>query len=436
MEPIASGLTCSPTRCWHWTRTGKRLWHFQGVHHDLWDRDFPAPPILITLHRDGKAIDAVAQPTKQGFLFVLDRTSGKPLFPVEERNYPASTVPGESASPTQPYPILPEPFARQRLTEELLTNRTPEAHSWALEQFHSFISDGQFVPLSLDRQTVVFPGFDGGAEWGGAAVDPRSAVLFINANDIAWTGGLARIPLSSDPAEAFYQQHCLSCHGPDRAGAPPAFPSLVNISARLSIDSIRNTIEHGKGRMPAFDALSAEQLTALIAYISQGPPLSNTAAVAEPGTLPRRYRDQNGVYEFTGYRKFLDPDGYPAVMPPWGTLNAIDLNTGAYLWKVPLGEYPALHEQGFAPTGSENYGGPVATAGGLLVVAATVYDRKLHIFDSSSGKVLKEMDLPYAGTATPAIYSVDGKQYIVIGTSGSRDAHGPQGAAYVAFSLP
>ncbi len=213
--------------------TGKLLWHFQGVHHDIWDRDFPSAPALVTVNREGKMIDAVAQTTKQGFVFLFDRVSGNPLFPIEEHSFPASDVPGEKASSTQPIPLLPAPFARQRLTENMLTARTPAAHAWALEQFRTFRSDGLFVPLSLDKQTVVFPGFDGGSEWGGPAVEPRSGIIYINSNDIPWTGGLAANSQGS-PGEAIYQDQCAACHGGDLRGNPPSFPSLVGIQTRLS----------------------------------------------------------------------------------------------------------------------------------------------------------------------------------------------------------
>jgi quinoprotein glucose dehydrogenase len=170
--------------------TGKRLWSFQGVHHDIWDRDFPSAPALLTLRHNGKTVEALAQTTKQGYLYLFDRLTGKPLFPIHEHPYPTSSVPGEVTSPTQPAPDAPMPFARQRLTEDMLTTRTPEAHAWALNEFRSFRSDGQFVPLAVNKQTVVFPGFDGGAEWGGPAVDPTQGILYVNATEMAWTGGL------------------------------------------------------------------------------------------------------------------------------------------------------------------------------------------------------------------------------------------------------
>lgn len=414
--------------------TGQRIWHFQGVHHDIWDRDFPSPPALVTVTKDGRRIDAVAQTSKQGFVFLFERATGKPLFPIEERAFPASDVPGEYSSPTQPIPLAPEPFARQRLTADLLTTRTPEAHAAALKAFQNMRSEGLFIPLSVGRQTVVFPGFDGGAEWGGPAVDPHG-VIYINSNDVAWTGGLAKggSKLGGSPGALVYEAACASCHGADRKGSPPEFPSLVDIGARMSADQIKQLLATGRGRMPAFPTIPDEYKPLLIDYLrSKGEATPGgdreVVAKAEPGQAP--------AYHFTGYKKFLDPDGYPAVKPPWGTLNALDLNTGRYLWKIPLGEYPALVAQGMGATGSENYGGPIVTAGGVVIIAATIHDRKIRAFESATGKLLWQAGLPFAGNATPVTYMVDGKQYVVIAASGGRDKTGPQGAAYVAFALP
>ncbi len=423
--------------------TGKRLWYFQGIHHDIWDRDFPSPPALVTLMRDGKPVDALAQTTKQAYLYLFDRTTGKPLFPIEELPYPASTVPGEVASPTQPKPVKPEPFARQILTEEMLTNRTPEAHAWAVEQFKKLRSEGQFVPFSLDKLTIVFPGFDGGAEWGGPAVDPASGVLYVNANEMAWLGGLEESKQSGGVGETTYGSQCAVCHGANRAGAPPAFPSLLDIDKRLPEAQIASAIQQGRGRMPAFPNLDDAHLKALIAYLKT-PPSSDKKEMASDAAVSHSSADNQTAshpsgpstkYQFTGYKKFLDPDGYPAVAPPWGTLSAINLNTGEYLWKIPLGEYPDLAAKGLKDTGSENYGGPIVTAGGVVVIAATSFDKKIRAFDSRTGALLWEASLPFSGTATPATYMIGGKQFIVIACGGGRDK-GPSGGVYVAFALP
>ena len=504
--------------------TGKLLWHFQGVHHDIWDRDFPAPPALFTVQRGGKSIPAIAQTTKQGWLYEFDRLTGKPLYPITERPYPPSSVPGEMAAKTQPLPDGPAPFARQRLTGDMLTTRTPEAHAWAVKAFHEFVSDGQFVPFAVDKQTVVFPGFDGGAEWGGPAIDPVHHILYVNANEMVWTGGLASVQGGTE-GQRLYREQCAVCHGIDRAGSPPTFPTLVDITAKLTPEKISETIRQGNGRMPSFPNLDADRVNTLIDYLrtpakpsgmekemrSDGAAPSPKAA-EENATGAKVYQNQCGIchgehmegnapaipmlvglgsrmsadqvtqmvhagkgampgqpdlngsdltalldflgvgekrhtvspndaagapeYVFTGYRKFLDPEGYPAFQPPWGTLNAIDLQTGKYLWKVNLGEYPELAAQGIKNTGTENYGGPIVTAGGLLFIGATVHDRKFRAFDAATGKMLWETTLPYAGVATPATYMVDAKEYVVIAASGARDPKTPQGSAYIAFALP
>jgi len=406
-------------------QTGERLWHFQGVRHDLWDRDFPSPPALLTIKRDGKEIPAIAQTTKQGFVYLFDRTSGQPLFPIEYRKYPPSTVPDEVAAPEQPLPTRPAPFARQLLTENLLTTRTPEAHSWALDQFKKFRSEGQFVPFSVGVDTVIFPGFDGGAEWGGPAVDLETGIIYINSNDVAWTGALAPNTGENSP-KAIYLSQCGVCHGEKLTGSPPTMPSLVRISERLSPTQIAATIKNGKGRMPGFPNLTQDQMFALVGYLSSGG--NKELANSEPPPASMKFR-------FTGYHKFLDLDGYPAIAPPWGTLNAINLNTGEYVWKIPFGEYPELASKGLKNTGTENYGGPIVTAGGLLFIGATNFDKKFRAFDKSTGELLWEAALPFSGNATPATYEVDGRQFVVIAAGGGKDPKSPSGGVYVAFAL-
>ncbi len=427
--------------------TGKRIWHFQAVHHDIWDRDFPSPPVLLTVSKNGQPVDALAQTTKHGFVYLFDRVTGAPLFQIEEHAYPASNVPGEVTSPTQPLPVAPEPYARQKLTEQMLTTRTPEAHAWAVTEFRSLRSGGQFLPMTVDQQTVVFPGFDGGGEWGGPALDPSTNVLYVNSNEMAWLGGLTENKPGGSAGERVYESQCAVCHGANRAGSPPAFPALAGIGTRLTDQQIIDVIHQGKGRMPSFPNIDSAQLTALLQYLKtadstavKDAPKANQKELASiSATVPAGSPNPVSAakdYRFTGYRKFLDPDGYPAIAPPWGTLNAIDLNTGKYLWKITLGEYPALAAQGMKNTGSENYGGPIVTAGGIVFIGATVYDRKFRAFDSRNGKLLWETELPFAGVATPSTYSIDGRQYIVIAASGGRDPKSPPGGAYIAFALP
>lgn len=413
--------------------TGERIWHFQGVKHDLWDRDFPAPPVLLTVAHDGKKVDAVAQTTKQGVVFLFDRTNGNPLFPIECRNYPPSDVLGEKAAQQQCLPTKPAPFARQLLTENLLTSRTPEMHQWALEKFRTFRSEGQFVPFNVGKDTVIFPGFDGGAEWGGAAADPETGILYVNANDLPWTGALAENTADRGP-KALYQSQCAVCHGEKLAGSPPAIPSLLGIADRMSWQQIIETIRNGKGRMPGFANLSDdEQMYALLDYITHGGVGKSSSSPAKE--VVSSQPAPAFKYHFTGYHRFYDPDGYPAVLPPWGTLSAINLNTGEYLWKIPLGEYPELAAKGLKNTGTENYGGPLVTAGGLVFIGATNYDKKFRAFDKSSGELLWETTLPFSGNATPITYEVSGRQFVVIAAGGGKDLKSKSGGVYVAFAL-
>lgn len=405
-------------------RSGKILWHFQAVHHDVLDRDFPSPPVLLTVTHDGRRIDAVAQTSKQGFVFLFDRVTGKPLFPIEERPVPQSDVPGEATAATQPFPVKPAPYARQALTADMLTPRTPEANVWARERFAEMRSQGPFTPLPQSGHAIIFPGLDGGGEWGGPAVDPRG-ILYVNSNEMAWIGGLVAVQAPAGRGAALYQEQCAVCHGLNREGAPPDFPAFAGIGDRLARGQIEAIIRGGKGRMPGFPQIEGEALDALIGHLRN--PAPDKAEVGGAGAA---------AYRFTGYRKFVDPEGYPAIAPPWGTLSAIDMNSGEYLWKIPLGEYPELAARGMRDTGTENYGGPIVTAGGLLFIGATIYDRKLRAFDLRTGKLLWEGALPFAGTATPITYIAGGRQFVVIATSGARDARGPKGSAYVAFAIP
>jgi glucose dehydrogenase len=410
--------------------TGQRIWHFQVVRHDLWDRDLPSPPSLVRLRQNGRTLDAVVQTTKHGFVFVFDRTNGTPVFPVEYRKYPPSDVPGEAAADTQPLPTRPKPFARQLLTADMLTKRTPEAHKWAVEAFSKF-RNGPFVPFAAGQDTVIFPGYDGGAEWGGSAVDPETGILYVNANDIAWTGALAPMAAGRDGA-ALYLQHCAACHRDDRAGTPPAIPTLVGIGARRSRDELAEIIRKGAGRMPGFPTLSQDAVNAIVQYM-----LTADAGPATAPAVPPSDPAASGQFRFTGYNKFLDPDGYPAVAPPWGTLSAINLNTAEYAWQIPLGEYPELVAKGIRNTGSENYGGPIVTAGGLVFIGATNFDKKFRALDKRTGKLLWETMLPFAGNATPATYDVDGRQFVVIAAGGGKGGRGStSGGVYVAFALP
>lgn len=401
-------------------RTGKRIWHFQGIHHDLWDRDFPAAPTLVTVTRNGRRVDAVAQITKTGHVYVFDRMTGKPLFPIERRRMPAAVLEGERTSETQPFPVLPKPFARQRLTEDQLTNRTPAAHAAALATFREYGTRDPFDPPN-EKGTIIFPGVDGGGEWGGPAFDPTTGLLYVNSNEMAWL--LKLVPRSD---RSLFAANCASCHGENRQGSALA-PSLVDIAARRTREQIATIIREGTGRMPAFgSALDNGAVSDIVNYLATG----KDASVGTVGRTPYSLRYRTAYFDI-----FVDHEGYPGIKPPWGTLNAIDLETGAFRWSIPFGEYPKLAAQGLKNTGTDNYGGAIVTENGLLLIGATTYDNKFRAFDKRTGRLLWEATLPAAGNATPATYVVNGRQYIVIACGGGKNG-APSGGTYVAFALP
>ncbi len=400
-------------------RTGERLWHFQGLRHDVWDMDFPAAPSLVTVTRGGRPVEAVAQITKYGYVYVLDRRTGAPLFPIGERKAPASAIDGERLAQTQPYPLKPPPFTRQNLTEQMLTTRTPAAHAAVLAEFRR-LKAGFLEPPSLEG-TAVFPGVDGGGEWGGAAFDPATALLYVNANEMPW---IVRLIPNNDTS--LYNAKCATCHKTDRTGTPQA-PSLVGLGARRGRDQIADVIRHGTGRMPGFPDLGAKNIADLVDFLITG---------KDKGADPELTKDPAWLkYRSDGETLWRDPDGYPPITPPWGTLTAIDLNAGTIRWTIPFGEYPELAAQGLRNTGSDNYGGPVVTAGGLLFIGATNFDRKFHAYDKLTGKLLWETTLPAAGNATPSIYEIDGREYVVIVCGGGKNG-APSGSRIVAFALP
>jgi quinoprotein glucose dehydrogenase len=417
--------------------TGKYLWHFQVVHHDLWDRDLPANPNLVTLHKDGKAIDAVAQITKQGYVFLFDRTNGQPVFPIEEKPVPQQALPGEVPWPTQPVPVLPEPFARQQFTENDLTDLSPGAHQEMLGKFRKIKYAAPFTPPSKEGSWI-FPGFDGGGEWGGAAVDPETQILYVNSTELPWALTMIDVPRSKEEAgsvgQSVYNRHCISCHGPERKGNGSSYPSLVDIEDKYNAGQIRKIIDNGRNMMPAFKQIPENEKQALISFL-----LHQQLAEKEPGAqVAARMSGKQSIldevpYTMTGYIRFVDKDGYPGIKPPWGTLNAVDLNSGKLLWKVPLGEFEALKKRGIPPTGTQVYGGPVVTKGGLIFVAST-QDEKIRAFDKQTGAQLWEALLPAAGYATPAVYAVDGQQYVVIACGGGK-VGSKSGDTYVAFAL-
>jgi len=410
--------------------TGERIWHFQTVRHDMWDRDIPAPPNLVTVNHGGKQVDAVAQVTKTGLIFLFDRETGEPMFPIDEMEIPPSDLLGELTANSQPIPRLPPPFVRQVFTDAEVTDISKASTDYVTEKLQGLSYGHMFTPPSTEG-TVIFPGFDGGAEWGGSAFDPSTGWLYVNANEMPWI--LTMVPTynleNMSVGKSSYISNCSMCHGPDLGGDPTGtYPALTEVGENLTDIEISEILEKGKGRMPGFKHLKAEERTAIISYITQteeaNEDLHQIGMASNKATVP---------YTHTGYNRFFDQEGYPAVKPPWGTLNAIDLNSGKIVWKVPLGEFEELTARGIPQTGTENYGGPVVTAGGLVFIGGSK-DEYFRVFDKKTGAELWKYKLPAGGYATPAVYAVDGKQYVVIAAGGGKMGTAP-GDYYIAFGL-
>lgn len=419
-------------------KTGKRIWHYQYIHHDVWDRDFSSPPALVTIKKDGKNIDVAAITTKTGYVLVFDRETGKHIYPIEEKPVPTQTdLIGEKLSPTQPHPSFPVSFMRQQFTEKDINPLLPDSSYQDIKKrLASYKSDHIFNPPSL-QGTVMFPGLDGGAEWGGPSVDPETGILYVNSNEMPWV--ITTIPIKKNKAVSenyqqagarLYQSTCMSCHGANRKGSGN-YPSIIDMKKKYSPASFDALLQTGRRMMPAFKQLHEEERKAIAAYVLEQKDLAKkkfTYQSEEDTSSPVKV-----PYTITGYNKFLTSDGLPAISPPWGTLNALNLSTGEYLWKTTLGN-DTRFPQSKEPTGTENYGAPVATAGGLLFIAATT-DGKFRAFNKHTGKLLWEVDLPLPAFATPAVYVVDGKQYIVIACGGGKNKT-RSGDSYVAFALP
>jgi quinoprotein glucose dehydrogenase len=425
--------------------TGKLKWYFQTVHHDLWDRDIACPPNLVTVRHGGKMVDAVAQATKDGLIYVLDRDSGTSLFPIEERSVPTSGLPGEHPWPVQHFPTKPLPLCHQVFTDSDLTNISAEAHAYVQERYrHAKQPPNKFNPPGVEG-TFLF-GYSGGAEWGGNATDPQG-ILYQNSNDDPWdlqmidAATMKRQSADLPTGNIVYLKNCGFCHGMDRKGTGHEFPSLVGISQKRSAADIGKLIATGAGKMPSFPYMKEDDKKALIDFL-----LNREAKTTSGNTIGEHGAGPSGAmtpqqtvfpylpaYVIKTWRRFTDKDGYDATKPPWGTMNAIDLNTGDYLWRVPLGEYPELTKKGIPITGSESYGGPLATAGGLVFIAGTP-DERIRAFDKMTGKIVWEYQLPAGGFATPITYEMNGKQFIVLAVGGSRYGSKP-GGWYMAFAL-
>jgi quinoprotein glucose dehydrogenase len=424
-------------------RTGKRRWHFQMVHHDIWDYDNATSPKLLTVNHDGHRIDVVAQVGKEGFVWVFNRDTGKPLWPVTERPVPKSDMPGEQTWPTQPFPSQPPPFARQSFTARDLSPFIEDSRerNELLAEMRSARNQGLFTPPGL-QNTVEMPGNNGGANFGGAAIDPATGTLYVVSKDLPAMLKLQLAPQLStaNRGEAVFAAQCALCHGQDRRGKPPAIPSLVDIGAHLDRSQIETVVRGGRGPMPAFSKISSADCQALLNYLLHPPARDVATSPSRPPADPinAHYKSSFG-FMFTS-------SGLPAITPPWTSLTAYDLNQGTIKWKIPLGEVPELAAKGFPNTGSHfPKVAPVVTAGGLIF--AGTRDRKVRALDSATGKELWEMQLDAGLEGMPAIYAVDGREYVVFcaaaqattythNVSGHLASQAPIPGAYVAFALP
>jgi quinoprotein glucose dehydrogenase len=429
-------------------RTGKRLWHFQAVHHDLWDYDLTTGPKLLTVRHKGKTVDAVAQATKFGFLYVFDRVSGEPLWPIEERPVPKSDVPGEQAYPTQPFPTWPPPYTRQKFTVADINPYIEDAEKARIKDLLvNARNEGLFTPPST-RNTIDMPGELGGSNWGGAAADPATGWLYVRSHDAPTLHILSerprvRVPEGATPEQrghAVFTQNCETCHGADRKG--------VTSPKELGAEAFRAMVRNGRGQMPGFSetALPKQDFDALSAYVL------NPAA----GALPGGGRGQQAPPPPAGQTRYYTPygtlnasNGLAAIGPPWSELTAYDLNDGSIKWQVPLGVVPSLAAKGIKGTGSYHptRNGLVVTAGGLIFIG-TWSDRMLRAYDKETGRVLWEKELEANPEGIPAVYEVGGREYIAFCARAGRvfDNIGadsiawtpgkPEAAGYYVFALP
>lgn len=407
--------------------TGQRIWHYQVIHHDLWDMDVPCAPVLADLKIKGQVVPAAIQVTKTGNTFIFNRLTGKLLSEVEERRVPQSELFGEMASISQPFVLWPESFSKQELTINDGTSLSTEKNIWA-QNILSRSDLKRFDPPS--EKGMVYYGLHGGANWGGPAIDPFKSMMFINSNEIAWHIEMIDVNKNDPnkkpmhPGERIYlSRNCGACHGLEGKGMDNQ-PSLEHLELKYNKDQITELLLKGQGSMPANPNIDVVELDALTDYLLkvEGKFYEGLPVETKPNFVVK------------GYNRFLDEDGYPAIKPPWGALNALDLNTGKIAWRIPLGTYPELTKQGIPQTGTENFGGSLVTKGSLVFIGAT-RDELFHAFNAKTGSLLWEVKLPFGAYATPSTFEIDGKQYIVVLATGGGKLGTKEGDALIAFSL-
>ena len=408
-------------------RTGKYLWHFQTTHHDLWDYDLVTAPKLLTIKHDGKNVDVLVQPTKQGFLFVLDRVTGKPIWPIEERKVPKSDMPGEESWPTQPFPTMPPAYSRQKFTPDDVNPyiADPKERERFRQQVANSRNLGLFTPPAM-VDTMQIPGNNGGANWGSVASDPTTGWVYVASKE--WPSMLKMESAAGrggggggggTPAQAgmgVYQANCQICHQANLGGQLPEVPSLQGIVAKIGADRLRTAVKDGQGSMPGFN-LAALDMDHLITYLTAPTGVVAVAGGgrgAGRGPAPPKLTPGNPERFWTGYGYMNASEGFPAIKPPFFVMTAYDLNKGTIEWQIPVGEIPSLVAKGIRNTGSiPTRGGPIVTAGGLVIIPSQS-DKKLWIYDKDTGKVLNELPMPAAPEGVPSTFEVNGKQYIAV----------------------
>ena len=465
-------------------RTGKRLWHFQNVHHDIWDYDNTSAPQLTTIKKDGKTIDAVAMAGKTGFLYVFNRVTGEPIWPIEERPVPTKTeVPGEEVWPTQPFPTVVPPFARQKFTADDLNPYiiSDDERAQFRERLGKARNEGLFTPIGFG-EAVHMPGNNGGSNWGSTSSNPTDGTVYVLSYEIPAImrlltpeeaaaragrrgGGAGQAAM---PGQAVFLQNCQVCHGADRGGTPNG-ANLIGVAARLSGDEIRAAVSNGRGRMPALPHITPADLNDVVAYlmaadngrgagagaagggrgrgaaaptfpmgpvVQSGPSVVRTGRGVAQTEYPEGAEHPEEKYTMNGYGLYDN-----ITTPPYATLTAYDLNKGTIKWRVPTGDDPRLVSKGIKGTGTagDYKYGVVSTASGLVFTAAG--DDKLHVYDADNGKELWSFEFGAESRGSPSMYEVNGRQYLLMTASFTGDApkreprpNLPQGL--IAFALP